>query len=181
MVHTNFFPAKNFNLISNPNLTYQKANEMALNYFFDDLNRINTAKFKIEEKLQLIPYVYSLLFSKIYSRTNNFGIRKKNNFDFHFTTWKNKKRGSIGPKILKQLPQSGANQVNCEVLSLAKDPSNYEDRTVNENKQKPINVENGKRPTMVKSINIKKQTEKRKLLEKRLNENTIAMKKLKSK
>ena len=103
MVHTNFFPAKNFNLITNPNLTYQKANEMALNYFFDDLNRINTAKFKIEEKLQLIPYVYSLLFSKIYSRTNNFGIRKKNNFDFHFTTWKNKKRGSIGPKILKQL------------------------------------------------------------------------------
>ena len=48
MVNTNFFPAKNFNLISNPNLTYQKANEMALKYFFDDLNRINTAKFKIE-------------------------------------------------------------------------------------------------------------------------------------
>ena len=65
--------------------------------------------------------------------------------------------------------------------SLAKDPSNYEDRTVNENKQKPINVENDKRPTLVKPINIKKQTEKRKLLEKRLNENTIAMKKLKSK
>ena len=99
---------------------------MALKYFFDDLNRINTAKFKIEQKLQLIPYVYSLLFSKIYSRTNNFGIRKKNNFDFHFTTWKNKKRGSIGPKILKQLPQSGANQVNCEVLSLAKDPSHLQ-------------------------------------------------------
>ena len=52
------YSAKNFNLISNPNLTYQKANEMALNYFFEDLNRINTAKFKIEEKLQLIHYVY---------------------------------------------------------------------------------------------------------------------------
>ena len=120
------------------------------------------------------------MFSKIYSRTNNFGIRK--NFDFHFVTWKNRKAiGSIGPKILKQLPKSVANQVNCEVLSLAKDPSNYEDRTVNENEQKPINVENEKRPTMVKLIDIKKRTEQRKLLEKRLNENTIAMKKIKSK
>ena len=52
------YSAKIFNLINNPNLTYQKANEMVLNYFFEDLNRINTAKFKIEEKLQLIHYVY---------------------------------------------------------------------------------------------------------------------------
>ena len=154
---------------------------MALNYFFEDLNRINTAKFKIEEKLQLIHYVYQLLFSKIYSRTNNFGIRKKNNFDFNFTTQKNKKRELYWSKNIKTIATSVANQVNCEVLSLAKDPSNYEDRTVNENEQKPISVENDKRPTMVKPINIKKRTEKRKILEKRLNENTIAMKKIKSK
>ena len=122
------------------------------------------------------------MFTKIYSRTNNFGIRKEKNFDFHFLTWKNRKTtDSIGPKMLKQLLKSVANQVNCEVLSLAKDPSNYEDRTVNENEQKPISVENDKRPTMVKPINIKKRTEKRKILEKRLNENTIAMKKIKSK
>ena len=97
-------------------------------------------------------------------------------------TWKNRKTsGSIGQKILKQLPQSVANQVNCEVLSLAKDPSNYEDRTVNENKQKPINIEDDKWPTMVKPINIKKQTERQKLSEKQLNENTIAIKNIKSK
>ena len=147
---------------------------MVLNYFFEDLNRINTAKFKIEEKFQLIHYVYSLLFSKIYSRTNIFGIQKKNNFDFHFATQKNRKTtGSIGPKILKQLPQSVANEVNCKVLSLAKDPSNYEDRTVNENEQKPVNVEDDKRPTMVKPIDIKTRTVKRKLLEKRLNMKTL--------
>ena len=119
------------------------------------------------------------MFTKIYSRTNNFGIRKEKNFDFHFLTWKNRKTtDSIGPKMLKQLLKSVANQVNCEVLSLAKDPSNYEDRTVNENEQKPINVENDKRTTMVKPTDIKKRTEKRKLLEKRLNENTIAIKKI---
>ena len=79
------------------------------------------------------------------------------------------------------MPQSVANQVNCEVLSLAKDTTNYEDGTVNENEQKPINVKDDKRPTMVKPIDIKQRTEKRKFLEKQLNENTIAMKKIKSK
>ena len=41
--------------------------------------------------------------------------------------------GSVGTKILKQLPQSIANQVTCEVLSTAKDPSNFQDRTVHKN------------------------------------------------
>ena len=163
-------------------MTYQKANKMVSQYFLEDFNRINTAKYKIEEKFELIHYVYSLLFSKIYNRTNNFGIKKKNNFDFHFATWKNRKTAStIGPKILKQLPQSVASQVTHEVLSFAKDPSNYEDRTVHKNEQKPIDfeVDNNKRPTMVKPNELKKRVEKRKQLEKRLDENTIQMKRLK--
>ena len=157
------YSAKNFELVSSPYLTYQKPNEMVSNYFLEDLKRINTAKYKIEEKFQLIHYVYSLLFSKIYSRTNNFGIQKKNNFDFHFTTWKSRKTtGSIGQKILKQLLQSVANQLTSEVLSVAKDPSNYEDRIVHQNEQKPIdfNVNDEKRPTMVKPSEIKKRVEK---------------------
>ena len=76
------YTSKSYDVISSPNLTHQKANEIVANYFLQDLNRINIAKFKIEEKFQLIHNVYSLLFSKIYSRTNNFGIQKKNNFDF---------------------------------------------------------------------------------------------------
>ena len=90
------------------------------------------------------------MFSKIYSRTNNFGIQKKKNFDFYFATWKNRKTiGSVGTKILKQLPQSIANQVTCEVLSTVKDPSNYQDRTFQKNEQKPIDfkidkTDNGK-------------------------------------
>ena len=75
-----------------------------------------------------------LLFSNIYTRTNNFEIQKKSNFDFYYATWKNRKTtGSVGTKILKQLPQSIANQVTCEVLSTAKDPSNFQDRTVHKN------------------------------------------------
>ena len=58
-------------------MTYQKANEMVSNYFLEDLKRINTAKYKIEEKFQLIHYVYSLLFSKIYSRTTILEFERK--------------------------------------------------------------------------------------------------------
>ena len=56
---------------------------MVSNYFLEDLNRTNNAKYKIEEKFQLIHYVYSLLLSKIYGKTNNFGIKKKQ-FRFSF-------------------------------------------------------------------------------------------------
>ena len=57
------YSSKNFDLVSSPYLTYQKSNVMVSNYFLEDLNRINTAKYKIEDIFRLIHYVYSLLFS----------------------------------------------------------------------------------------------------------------------
>ena len=96
--------------ISQPNLTYQKANTIVKEYLFEDMNRIDQLKYKTEEKFSSIHYVYSTLFTKIYNRTNNFGIQKKSNFDFYFSTSKNKKTtGPIGQKILKQLPAAQAN------------------------------------------------------------------------
>ena len=75
-----------------------------------------------------------MLFSKIYNRTNKFGIQNKNNFDFYFQTWKNTKTtGAIRPKILKQLPLPQANQITTEVLSTAEDPNNYQDRELKKN------------------------------------------------
>ena len=70
--------------ISQPSLTDQKANTVVKEYLMEDRNRINQLKFKIEEKFELIHYIYSLLFSKIYNRTNTFGIQKKNNFELNF-------------------------------------------------------------------------------------------------
>ena len=79
---------------------------------------------------------------KIYNRTNNFGIQNKNNIDFHFQTWKNRKTtGAIAPKILKQLPLPGANQITTEVLSRVKDPNNYQDREVQNNELVLIDIE----------------------------------------
>ena len=72
-------------------MTYQKANTIAKEYLMEDRNRINQLKLKIKEKFELIHYINSLLFSKIYNRTNTFRIQKKNNFEFPFNLWKTKK------------------------------------------------------------------------------------------
>ena len=105
------------------------------------MNRINQLKYKTEEKFSLIHYVCSTLFTKIYNRTNNFGIQKKNNFDFYFSTWKNRKTtGPTGEKILKQLPAAQANQIASEVLSTAKNPANYYDRDIEKQEQVPTDI-----------------------------------------
>ena len=75
---------KYYNQISQLNLTYQKVNTIVKEYLLEDNNRINHLKYKIEEKFQSIHFIYLLLFSKIYNRTNTFGIQKKNNFEFNF-------------------------------------------------------------------------------------------------
>ena len=48
--------------------------------------------------------------------------------------------GAIAPQILRQLPLPQANQITTEVLSTAKDPSNYQDREVQKNEQIPIDI-----------------------------------------
>ena len=135
------YKQNNYTEISKPNLNHQKANNIVKNYVMEESNRINLSKFKIEEKFPLIHYIYSMLFIKIFNRTNNFEIQNKNNFDFYFQTWKNRKTaGAIAPKILKQLPLPQANQITTEVLSTAKDPSNYQDREVLKNEQIPTDI-----------------------------------------
>ena len=67
--------------------------------------------------------------------------------------------------------------------ALAKDPSNYEEHEVEKNVQVPIDISISQeivRPTLI-GIAAKKQADKRKNLENRLNENTEKMKRLKKK
>ena len=176
------YKQENYAVISKPNLTYQKANEIVKNFLL--------LKYKIEKKIPLIHFIYSLLFSKIYNRTNNFGIQKKNNFDFYFQTWKNRKTaGAIAPKLLKQLPLDQAKHITTEVLSTMKEPSNYQDRAVQKNEQMPIDIKSSDselvRPTMVSVNNttdetvVKKRAEKIKMLENQLSEYTVKMNKIK--
>ena len=138
-----------------------------------------------------------MLFSKIYNRTNNFGIQNKNNFAFYFQTWKNRKTvGAIAPKILKQLPLPQANQITTEVLSRATDQVAIKIEKFKKNEQIPIDIKMSDddelvSPTMtnvtidnfVKNTvneNVAKQrAAKRKMLEKQLSENTVRMNRIK--
>ena len=176
------YKQENYAVISKPNLTYQKANEIVKNFLL--------LKYKIEKKFPLIHFIYSLLFSKIDNRTNNFGIQKKKKFDFYFQTWKNRKTAdAIAPKLLKQLPLDQAIHVTTEVLSKMKEPSNYQDRAVQKNEQMPIDIKISDselvRPMMVSVNNTtdenvaKKRAEKRKMLENQLSEYTAKMNKIK--
>ena len=78
------YKIENYIDISKPNLTYQKANNIAKKFTSEPPNRINLLIYKIEEKFKLIHYIYSSLFSKIYNRTSQFGIQNKNTFIFIF-------------------------------------------------------------------------------------------------
>ena len=130
-----------FNIISQTNLTYQKSNKIVLNYLSIDETgeKLSQLKYKLSEKFNLIHYIYSVLYAKIYNRINQFGIKRKNHFDYDFQTWKKE-------KVMKM-----------------KDPINYVNRKPNENEQKPITQKN---------------ILKRKMLEEKLEENTLAMKKI---
>ena len=86
------YKIENCVIISKPNLTYQKANDIVKKFLKEDANRINLLKYKVKEKFKLIHYIYSLLFRKIYNRTSRFGIQNKTTFDFYFQTWKSRKQ-----------------------------------------------------------------------------------------
>ena len=183
------YKIENYAVISKPNITYQKANEIVKNFVNGDKNQVNHLKFKIEENFKLIHYIYSLLFSKIYNRTSHFGIQNKTNFNFYFQSLKSREQnGAIGTKILNHLAPNQAKHMTTEVLSQAKNPKDYQDREVPENEQHPIDFKIPDeifQPTIVEiKTNIdlsKKRAEKRKQLERQLSENTIKVNKLKTK
>ena len=145
---------KSYNIISQPNVTYQKANEIVKNYLLEDGNRINQLKYKMAEKFNLIHYIYSFLYAKIYNRTNRFGIERKNNFDFQFQMWRKEKQQKF----------------------IAKEPTNYVNRKIEKEEQAPVVIDEDK-------INDKKDKliKKRKMLEEKPEENNKAMRQIKIK
>ena len=134
---------KNYNPISNPKLTYEKANAIVKNFIVEDVNRINLLKYKIEKSFNLIHYVYSSLFPKIYNRTSNFSVQKESNFEFAFSTWKARKQNNepIAPKIINELPTPTKQFLVTEMLSKPKNPKDYQNREVDEFEQAPLYFE----------------------------------------
>ena len=95
-----------YNVISQPNLTYQKANAIVKSYIFEDGNRIHQLKYKLAEKFNLIHYIYSFLYAEIYNKTNSFGIERKSDFDFQIQMWGKEKQ----QKFIAKEPNNYANR-----------------------------------------------------------------------
>ena len=68
-------------------ITYPKATNIVVKFAEEDIQNIDLLKSALRNHLRTIQYVYSLLFPKIYNRTNKFGIKNKSQFDFIFTDW----------------------------------------------------------------------------------------------
>ena len=182
------YKIENYVIISKPNLTYQKANDVVKNFPKEDANPISLLKYKVEEKFKLISYIYSLLFSKIYNRTSQFGIQNKTTFDFYFQTQKSRKQnGSAAARIVNQLLPNQAKQITTQVLSQPKDPKDYQNRVLHENEQALIDfkIPNEEFQLIMVEIRaidnslVKKRAEKRKQLERQLSENKAKLKKTK--
>ena len=63
-------------------ITYQKANSIVLKFIEKNAQNIDLLKSDLRDHLRTIQHVYSLLFPKIYNRTNRFGINNKLQFEF---------------------------------------------------------------------------------------------------
>ena len=89
------YQKENFIELSQPHITYQKADNILLKFVEEGAQNIDLLKSALRDHLQTIQYVYSLLFRKIYNRTNKFGIKNKLHFDFILTYWRHHKINSI--------------------------------------------------------------------------------------
>ena len=86
---------ENFIEHSQPHITCQKGNNIVVKFVEEDLQNIDLLKSALRNHLRPIQYVYSLLFPKIYNRTNKFGINNKSHFDFILTNWRHHKSNLI--------------------------------------------------------------------------------------
>ena len=131
--------SENYNILGDPKLTYQRKNTVVKKFIAENLNKINLLKKKLEEHFKTIHHIYSLLYPKIYNRVNVFGIKNKNDFDFVFQSWKAKRQnGPADPKMINELPMPTNQFLVTKMLSKAKDPEDYQKRTVNEFEQAPL-------------------------------------------
>ena len=170
------YSSPNYQTIADPRLTYQKANQIVISWF-SNYNKKNEICAKIQEKFKNIHYIYSLLYPKIYNRTNQFGIRNKSDFELAFSCYKVAKQTKDEPKKSK-----------IQAFFTGKDPAAYENReTTNENEQKPLKWTlekkvKTKKPTAsgkAREMADKKLAECKADLKRRLDENTAKMEAIK--
>ena len=156
------YQKENFIELSQPRITYQKANNIVLTFVVEDAQNADLLKSALRNHLRTIQHLYSLLFPKIYNRTNRFGINNKLHFDFISTNWRHHKSNLVLPTPIKnkdveqpikniipeiditqqkqqqQQQQQQQNEKEKEkILCAGKRPESYEKRVAHPFEQKP--------------------------------------------
>ena len=119
------YKTPNFQILADPKLTFQKANQIVKNWIVSYEKKSEICK-KINEKFKNIHYIYSSLYPKVYSRINQFGIKNKSEFELAFSYYKVQKQTNTNLK-----------QTDIQSFFTGKKPDAYVKREeVNENEQR---------------------------------------------
>ena len=172
------YKSPNYQIIADPKLTYQKANQIIKTWLisYDKRNELCQT---IKENFKTLHYIYSTLYPKIYSKINQFGIKNKSEFELAFTRFKVQKETHDKFK-----------QTDIKTFFAGKNPDDYVKREeVHVNEQKPVKTDDLKEnkkwvlsekikpklPTVrgkAKELPIKNYKEQKAELKRRLEENT---------
>ena len=119
------YKPQNYAVLSDPKLTYNKANAIVKKWLHDYNNKKEVCEI-MRDTFKYIHFVFSSLFSKVYSRVNQFGIKNKNDFDRVFASYKMRTETS---NHLRQ------------IFAATKSPENFIREKVHPEEQKPITDE----------------------------------------
>ena len=120
-------------------ITYPKATNIVVKFAEEDIQNIDLLKSALRNHLRTIQYVYSLLFPKIYNRTNKFGINNKSQFDFIFTNWIHHKSNLILSTPTKnKVAEQPAKKIIPEInITQQQEQQQHEKRVAHPFKQRP--------------------------------------------
>ena len=118
------YKPQNYAVLADPKLTYNKANAIVKKWLNDYKNKKEVCEI-MRDTFKYIHYVFSSLFSKVYSRVNQFGIRNKSDFDRVFASYKMRTETSN----------------HLRHILTTKSPENFIREKVHPEEQKPITNE----------------------------------------
>ena len=138
---TTFVSTKdNYDTLTKNNLKFKDVYTIIQEYMSSDDGgdqNYNEAKNLLKRNFDEVRYVFSTLFAKIYSRTNESGIQLKSKFEYSYLSWFN---NSYQNDLKKEYEQKQAQQIT--VKSTGKNMNDYKERVfVNEFEQKPLKNE----------------------------------------
>ena len=120
------YKSPNYQIIANPKLTFQKANQIVKSWIVS-YNKRNELCQMIKENFKSLHYIYSTLYPKIYSKISQFGIKNKSGIELAFTRFKVQKQSLDNFK-----------QTDIKTFFAGKNPDVYKKREkVHVNEQKP--------------------------------------------